>query len=150
MAHTFTNVLVHLVFSTRERGAFISDPIREQLHAYMGGILREVGVLPLMIGGTSDHVHLLTRIPSDLAIADCVRVLKANSSKWVKGKWREKRMFAWQAGYSAFSVSESNRAAVLRYIQDQVAHHTKRSFQDEFITLLQKHGVEFDDRFVWK
>jgi putative transposase len=103
-----------------------------------------------MIGGTEDHVHVLTRIPGDLSVADCVRVMKANSSKWVKQKWPERNFFGWQAGYSAFSVSESNRAAVIRYIQNQIAHHAKRSFQDEFVALLRKHGVEFDERYIWK
>ena len=94
-------------------------------------------------------VHVLMQAPADLAVADCLRVLKTNSSRWVKGKWPERRSFGWQSGYGAFSVSESNRANVIRYIQGQEQHHCQVSFQDEFLGLLRKHGVEFDERYIW-
>lgn len=119
MAHTFTNVLTHAVFSTAGRAPFLADGLRSDVHAYLGGILRELKAVPIAIGGTSDHVHLLTRLPADLALADCMRVVKANSSRWMKERRPERRDFAWQGGYGAFSVSESNRGAVIRYIQDQ-------------------------------
>lgn len=150
MAHTFTSLLTHVVFSTSERRPFISDEIRPDLHAYLGGILRNLRAAPIAIGGTSDHVHLMVRLPSDLALADCLRVLKANSSRWIKERWPERRPFSWQGGYGAFSVSESSREAVIRYIQDQEQHHRRISFQDEFLALLKKHGVEFDERYVWR
>ncbi len=150
MAHTFTNLLIHVVFSTRLREPTIGDAIRSDLQSYIGGILRELRSTPIAIGGTRDHVHLLTRLPADLALADCLRVLKTNSSRWVKEKWPERRSFAWQAGYGAFSVSASNRANVIRYIQEQEQHHRKISFQDEFLALLRKHGVEFDEHYIWQ
>ncbi len=150
MAHTFTSLLTHAVFSTSGRAPILSEAIRPDVHAYLGGILRELQAIPIMIGGTADHVHLLTRLPADLAVADCLRVVKANSSRWVKEKWPERRTFAWQGGYGAFSVSESRRAAVIRYIQDQARHHQRISFQDEFLALLKNHGVEFDERYVWR
>lgn len=150
MAHTLTNLLTHAVFSTHSRAPLLADSIRADLHAYIGGILRELRATPLAIGGTIDHVHLLARIPSDLAVADCLRVVKANSSRWVKEKWPERRFFAWQSGYGAFSVSESSRANVIRYIQEQARHHQKLSFQDEFVALLRKHGVRFDERYIWR
>jgi REP element-mobilizing transposase RayT len=150
MAHTFTNLLTHVVFSTRLRVPTIDDAIRSDLQSYIGGILRELRSTPIVIGGTRDHVHLLTRVPADLAVADCLRVLKTNSSRWVKEKWPERHTFAWQAGYGAFSVSASNRANVIRYIQEQEQHHRKISFQDEFLALLRKHGVEFDERYIWQ
>ena len=115
----------------------------------IGGILRELRATPIAVGGTTDHVHLLTRLPADLAVADCLRVIKTNSSRWVKGKWPERRSFGWQGGYGAFSVSESNRANVIRYIEGQARHHLRISFQDEFLGLLRKHGVEFDERYIW-
>ncbi len=149
MAHTFTSLLVHVIFSTRDRAPLIADVIRADLHAYLGGILRELRATPVVIGGTADHVHVLMQTPADLAVADCLRVVKANSSRWVKEKWPERRAFGWQGGYGAFSVSESSRAKVICYIQGQAGHHLKMSFQDEFLGLLRRHGVEFDERYVW-
>ena len=150
MAHTFTNLLTHMIFFTRERAPLIADAVRADLHGYLGGILRELHAIPLKIGGTMDHVHLLIRLPADLAVADCLRVIKTNSSSWVKEKWPERRSFAWQGGHGAFSVSESNRASVIRYIQGQEAHHRKITFKDEFITFLRKHRMEFDERYIWR
>ena len=124
MAHTFTSLLTHIIFSTRERAPLIADAIRTDLHAYLGGILRELRATPIVIGGTADHIHvLLQACRADFAVADCLRVLKTNSSRWVKEKWPERRSFGWQGGYGAFSVSESNRANVVRYIQGQAEHH---------------------------
>ncbi len=150
MAHTFTSILVHAVFSTSGRAPLLTDEIRPDLHAYLGGILRQLRTVPVVIGGTTDHVHLLARLPADLAVADCLRVLKTNSSRWVKERWSQRRSFAWQGGYGAFSVSESRRATVIRYIQDQEQHHRRISFQEEFLKLLRNHGVEFDERYIWQ
>jgi len=150
MAHTFTSLLTHVTFSTHGRASLIVDLIRDDLHAYLGGILRELHATPIAIGGTTDHVHLLTRLPADLAVADCLRVIKTNSSRWVKEKWPERQSFGWQGGYGAFSVSESNRANLIRYIEGQARHHLRISFQDEFLGLLRKHGVEFDERYIWR
>ncbi len=150
MAHTFTNILVHAVFSTSGRAPLLTDATRPEMHAYLGGILRQLRAVPVVIGGTADHVHLLARLPADLAVADCLRVVKANSSRWAKERWPQRRPFAWQGGYGAFSVSESRRAAVVRYIQDQEKHHRRISFQEEFLKLLRNHGVEFDERYIWQ
>ncbi len=150
MAHTFTNILVHAVFSTSGRASLLTDEIRPDVHAYLGGILRQLHAVPIAIGGTADHVHLLARLPADLAVADCMRILKANSSRWAKERWPQRRSFAWQGGYGAFSVSESRRAAVVRYIQEQEQHHRRISFQEEFLKLLKNHGVEFDERYIWQ
>ena len=141
---------MHVTFSTHGRAPIIADAIRDDLHAYLGGILRKLRVMPIAIGGTTDHVHLLTQLPADLAVSDCLRVLKTNSSRWVKERWPERRSFGWQGGYGAFSVSESSRANVIRYIQGHARHHLKISFQDEFLALLQKHGVAFDERYLWR
>ncbi len=150
MAHTFTDLLTHAVFSTSERVPFLSDAIRADVHAYIGGILRELHAIPIAIGGTSDHVHLLACLPAELAVADCLRIVKTNSSRWLKEKWPERHTFSWQRGYGAFSVSESNRGAVIRYIQDQERHHQRISFHDEFIALLKNHGVEFEEQYLWR
>jgi putative transposase len=150
MAHTFTNLLTHVVFSTSGRAPYLADGIRSDIHAYIGGILRKLKATPIVIGGTSDHVHFLIRVPADMTLADCMRVVKANSSRWLKQRWPERRAFAWQGGYGAFSVSESTRGAVIRYIEDPVQHHRRISFQDEFLVLLKRHGVDFDERYIWR
>jgi putative transposase len=150
MAHTFSSILVHAVFSTSGRLPLLGDAIRLEMHAYLGGILRGLEAVPIVVGGTADHVHLLARLPTDLAVADCLRVVKANSSRWAKERWAGRRVFAWQRGYGAFSVSESRRGAVIRYIQDQEQHHRRISFQEEFLKLLTNHGVEFDERYIWQ
>jgi len=148
MSHTFTNLLTHVIFSTRERRPFLADEIRKDVFAYAGGIVRELGGTAIMVNGTDDHVHALLVVPGNLAVAECVRLLKTNTSRWVHEKWPE-RKFAWQTGYGAFSVSESNRGQVIRYIQDQEKHHRKISFQDEFRAFLRKQGIAFDERYIW-
>jgi len=150
MAHTFTSILIHAVFSTSGRSPLPGGDLRPEMHAYLGGILRRLEAVPIVVGGTADHVHLLARLPADLAVVDCLRVVKTNSSRWAKERWPERRAFAWQGGYGAFSVSESRRAAVIRYIQDQEQHHRRISFQEEFLKLLRNHGVEFDERYIWQ
>ena len=150
MAHTFTNLLAHVVFSPSGRAPFLDDEMRSDLHAYLGGILRELHAAPVAIGGTADHVHLVIGLPADLAVSDCLRVVKTNSSRWIKERWPHRRSFAWQGGYGAFSVSESRRGAVIRYIQDQARHHRRISFQDELRALLKNHRVQFDERYMWR
>jgi len=149
MAHTFTRLLTHVIFSTAERKPVIADAIRNDLHAYLGGIVREIGGTALAIGGTSDHLHALLLLGADLNLADCLRIAKTNSSRWVHEKWPEQRDFAWQRGYGAFTVSASNVPAVIRYIGSQQDHHRHMSFQDEFLALLKRHGVAFDANHVF-
>ena len=150
MAHTYTSLLIHVIFSTSGRTPLLTGAMRLDVHAYLGGILRELDAVPIAIGGTADHVHLLTRLPANVALADCLRVVKTNSSRWVKERWPQQRKFSWQGGYGAFSVSESRRAAVIGYIRDQAQHHRRISFQDEFLALLKNHHVEFDERYLWQ
>ena len=148
--HSFSDLLVHTVFSTKERARYLDAAIRADAHAYLGGIVRELKASALIVGGTEDHVHMLLRLPSDLAVADCLRVVKTHSSRWIHERWPDRGKFAWQTGYAAFSVSESNRDAVVRYIREQQRHHRKMSFQDELRALLRKHGIGFDERYIWK
>jgi REP element-mobilizing transposase RayT len=150
MAHTYTSILVHAVFSTSGRAPLLTDDLRPEMHAYLAGILRRLEAVPIIVGGATDHVHLLARLPADLAVSDCLRMLKTNSSRWAKQRWPQRRSFAWQGGYGAFSVSESKRGAVIRYIQDQEQHHRRISFQEELLKLLKNHGVEFDERYIWQ
>lgn len=150
MAHTFTNLLTHAIFSTKDRAPFINAELKEQLFPYMIGILRELKAKTLAINGVEDHVHLLFALPPSLSIADAMRVLKTNSSRWVHETWATRRTFSWQSGYGAFSVSQSNIASVVEYIRGQEEHHRKMTFQEEFIVFLKKHGIEYDERYIWE
>jgi REP element-mobilizing transposase RayT len=149
MAHTATNVLVHFIFSTHKRSPTITSDIANDLHAYIGGIIRQIGGTALSINGTTDHVHLLVRVPTTHSVADVARLVKTNSSRWIHERWPERSDFAWQAGYGAFSVSESGVDAVRDYVSRQAEHHRKRSFQEEFILFLKKNRLEFDERYVF-
>jgi putative transposase len=149
MAHTFSNLLYHVVFGTKGREPSIDQELRPDLHAYLGGIVRELHGSPIVINGTHDHVHLLLRFPPTIALADAIRVVKTNSSKWVHEEKRRAK-FAWQSGYSAFSVSESGVPAVVKYIDQQEEHHRKKTFAEEYIEFLEKHGVSYDPRYVFE
>jgi len=141
VAHSFSRIHIHLVFSTKDRRNAIAKEWQPRLWAYLGGICRNHEIIPLAIGGTENHVHLLIQLPPTIAPAKAVALLKANSSKWMG---EQGHAFSWQEGYGAFSVSSSNLDRVIRYIQDQDAHHRKTNFEDEFRALLRKHGVEYD------
>jgi len=150
MAHSLSRLLFHVVFSTKDREPFISSDVAERLFSYIGGIIRRLDGSAILVNGSSDHVHLLVCLPPNLALSDIMRVVKANSSLWANRKLALRGRFAWQAGYAAFTVSESNCKAVTDYIAAQQAHHRKVLYQREFLTLLKKHGVQFDERYMWK
>ncbi|MCH8852208.1 MAG: transposase [Planctomycetes bacterium] len=116
---------------------------------YIGGIVRELGRTAIAVGGTADHVHVLLRLPPSVSIADAMRVVKTNSSRWVHETSPNCRSFAWQTGYGAFSVSESNRQRVSDYIANQENHHRRTSFQEEYLAFLRRHGIDYDERFVF-
>ena len=148
MADTFTNLLYHLVFSTKDRRPRITDNIRERLYEYMGGIIRGEGGCLLEIGGVPDHVHLLARFKSDVSVAEMLKRIKAKSSKWLNELPGRSVRFQWQVGYAAFSVSESRVPAVRAYIQRQPEHHARVSLRDELASLLEKNGIELDERYL--
>lgn len=149
MAHTFTNLLTHIIFSTKHRAPQIDQSLKPQLLAYMGGIVREINSAALLVNGTADHVHLLVRLPATVALADALRVIKTNSSRWVHEQGPTHSDFAWQTGYGAFSVSQSAAEAVLRYIANQEEHHRKVSFQQEMIAYLRRNKIAYDERYIW-
>lgn len=149
MNRTYSNLLVHLVFSTKNYRPLIDNEIRNELCAYFHGILKDRGCRILAANGPEDHVHLLVSLAPKVSVAEAARLLKTNSSKWVHEKWPAKRSFAWQAGYGVFSVSSSNAPDVRKYIANQRHHHKKVSFQEEFRLFLKKHGVDFDDAHIW-
>ncbi len=148
MPQTAGNLVVHLIFSTKARQPFITSKIRSDLFAYLGGIIREMRGTALIVNGTADHVHMLIRIRPVHAAAEIVRVVKANSSRWVREKWNAR--FGWQNGYGAFSVSESNVPAVSRYIATQEEHHKKLTFRQEYVVFLKKNKIPYDDRYTWE
>jgi REP element-mobilizing transposase RayT len=148
MPSTHLSLHYHLVFSTKDRVPIIVTAWRERLHAYLGGVVRNVEGVPEAIGGVADHVHLLIGLRATARLADVMRDLKAVSSRWVHDEIRE-RAFAWQEGYGAFTVSPSQRKAVREYIARQEEHHRTRTFQEEYIELLQRSGAEYDERYLW-
>ncbi len=147
MAQTLGNVVVHLIFSTKQRKPMIAADIRSDLFAYLGGIIRELRGTALIINGTCDHIHMLIRIRPADSIADIARIVKANSSGWIRKGGHAK--FAWQSGYGVFSASESRIPAITKYIAAQEEHHKKRSFQEEFVAFLKKNKVAYDKRYIW-
>jgi REP element-mobilizing transposase RayT len=148
MPSTHLSLHYHVVFSTKARAPLIAAAWRERLHAYIGGVVRNIEGVPETIGGVADHVHLLIGLRATARLADVVRDLKAVSSRWVHDEIGE-RAFAWQEGYGAFTVSASQREAVREYIARQEEHHRTRTFQEEYLELLQRSGVEFDERYLW-
>jgi putative transposase len=147
---SLAKILVHTVFSTKERRPFLRDkPVREELHRYLGGILINLECQPIIAGGVEDHVHLLCALSRTCNAADMVKELKRGSSLWLKAKKPELRDFAWQNGYGIFSVGFSQIESVQDYIAGQEEHHRKVSFQDEFRQLLRRYNIEFDERYVW-
>jgi putative transposase len=150
LAHTFTNLLAHVIFSTKDRLPLINPIIKPRLLAYMGGIIRTLDGIAIAIDGTADHVRLLIKQPTTVTMADLMRTLKTNASRWVHETWPSEHAFAWQTGYGAFSVSQSNADTVRDYIANQEDHHRAVSFQEEFITFLKRHGIEYDERYIWE
>ena len=149
MAHTYTNLLIHALFSTKNRQPALDEELKSRLYPYMAGIITQLKGRPVIINGPKDHVHLLFVLPAALSLADLMEKLKANSSKWVHEEFPQFSNSAWQKGYTAFSVSQSNFAAVKRYIAKQEEHHRKLTYQEEVLALLKKHGVQYDPRYVF-
>lgn len=149
MPKSYTNLLTHVVFSTKDRVPSIHADFRSDLFAYMGGIIRELNGKAFIINGTSDHVHIAMMLEAEPSVREAMRVVKANSSRWLHEQYPQHRRFAWQSGYGAFSVSKSNLSTVIRYIERQEEHHGKMDLKTEFIRLLKAHGVDYDERFIW-
>ena len=146
MSHTYVQNVIHVVFSTKERRKQIPGEMKERFWSYMVGVCRHERIFVHAIGGMEDHAHLLLQIPPTMALADGVREIKTNSSSWMKEFVDD---FAWQQGYSGFGVSKSNIPTVVRYIKNQERHHRKMTFEEEFRALLEKHGIEFDPKYMF-
>ncbi len=148
MGHTYTALQYHIVFATKDRVPSIQPNIQTRLYEYIGGIVRGENGIPIAIGGMPDHIHLLASLHPTTSLADMLRRIKANSSKWVHENMPEMHAFAWQAGYAAFTVSRSILGDVEAYIRNQQTHHATLSFEDEFVAFLERHGIEYDERYV--
>jgi REP element-mobilizing transposase RayT len=149
MPQSIARVNIHLIFSTKHRAPFITDDVRPALHRYLAATLREINCPSALINSVEDHVHILFELHRTITIAKAVEEIKKSSSKWLKTQAPALATFAWQSGYGAFSVSESNVDTVREYIARQQEHHQRKSFQDEYREFLSRHNAEFDERYVW-
>src|SRR6266576_4230478 len=143
--HSFTSSLIHCVWSTKNRESSLNPQLRERLWPYLGGIAKQNKIKPLAIGGAGDHVHILISLPSTLSIAKAAQLLKGNSSKWIRETFPKLRSFAWQEGYGAFSVGVSGVDTTVAYIRNQAEHHRTRSFREEYMAMLKKHGFAYEE-----
>jgi REP element-mobilizing transposase RayT len=149
MPHSYTSQLIHCVFSTKERRPIITPALFERLIPYIGGIARANAMVLIGAGGIEDHMHLLILLPKTLSISKAMQLIKGGSSKWIHDTFPEHRLFEWQEGYGAFSVSTSNKSRVISYINNQREHHNKEDFRSEFIRFLNAHEIEYDERYVF-
>ena len=149
MANTYTSLLYHVVFSTKNRERWIKPGIEERVWAYLGGIAREHDMVAQQIGGIEDHVHLVLGMRASMGLSKAVQLLKGASSKWMNETFPELRGFAWQDGYGAFTVSKSQLEAAIEYVVHQREHHGMRTFQEEYRAMLELHDIKFDERYVW-
>ena len=149
MPQSLARLHIHLVFSTKNRERIITDAVRSPLHAYMATVLQNLGCAPVLINSVEDHAHLLFDLARTISISQAVEDVKKSSSKWIKTQGPEFAGFAWQAGYGAFAVSESNVETVRTYIANQREHHRTKTFQEEYRAFLERHKVAFDERYVW-
>ncbi len=149
MPQSLSFVIIHLIFSTKNRELFLSSDTRAPMHAYLATVVRDMGCECYCVGGISDHVHLAIRLSRTTTQAALVEHLKTSSSKWVKAEFPARRSFSWQRGYGCFSISPGDLEALRNYIQDQEQHHKKMSFQDEFRMFLEKYNMNYDEAYVW-
>jgi putative transposase len=146
--HSFTSILIHCIWSTKNREPYLSSDLRNRLWPYLGGIARENKIKALAIGGMDDRVHMLISLPTTLSLAKALQLLKGNSSKWIHEKFPKLHPFEWQEEYGAFSIGISAVDDTVRYIRNQAEHHRKRSFREEFVAMLRRHSLDYDERML--
>jgi len=149
MSQSLVKNLIHLTFSTKGRAPLIKDDVRTELHKYMTGVFRDWECPAIAVSSVEDHVHVLFCLSKNLALKKIIEEVKRSSSRWIKSKGARYRTFYWQAGYGAFSISQSAVPNVIRYIENQKEHHRRRSYQDEFRELCRRYEVEIDERYCW-
>jgi putative transposase len=149
MPQSLSKILLHLVFSTKNREPWIAEPVRAKLHAYLAGACRALGSEAYRVGGTDNHVHVGCALPRTVTVSTLLEEIKKSSSQWMKQQDGVAEGFCWQAGYAAFSLGQSQLPALLRYIDNQQEHHRVRTFDQELIEILKRYGVDYDDRYLW-
>ena len=149
MPQSLSNILVHLIFSTKDRQPWLGKDVREKAHAFLAGAVRQCECEAYRVGGVADHVHLAVRLSRTLSVADLVKETKTASSKWLKTQNAKLTGFSWQQGYGVFSVGMSQKDTLLQYIDNQEEHHRTHTFQDEYRAFLKKYKIDYDERYVW-
>ena len=149
MPRSYTNLIYHIIFATKDRKPLITNECEERLYEYIGGIIRGLGGILLMINGVEDHVHILAKLRPDKSVSDVLRDLKSNASGWMHDVFPDAKDFSWQNGYAAFSVGPSDIDRIKKYIANQKIHHAGQSFEDEFVEILTGHEIEVDRRYLW-
>ena len=149
MANTFTSLHYHVIFSTKNREPWISHEFENRVWSFLGGIARENKMKAIQVGGMPDHIHLVLGLPASMAISKAVQLIKGGSSKWIKEELPTMRGFAWQDGYGAFTVSKSNLPDTVGYVQKQAEHHRVKTFQEEFLVFLDRHGIDYNEKYLW-
>jgi REP element-mobilizing transposase RayT len=149
MPQSLSNILIHLIWSTKDRHPWLDPAIRDKMHAFLAGAVRRLDSEAYRVGGVADHVHLAVRLSRTLPVADLVKEVKTASSKWLKDQDPAYLGFHWQQGYGAFSVGMKQRETLFRYIDTQEAHHSRRTFQNEYRDFLRRYGIDYDERYVW-
>jgi REP element-mobilizing transposase RayT len=149
MANTYTSLHYHIVFSTKNREPWFTPANEGRIWEYLGGIAREAGMKALQVGGFNEHIHMLLALPPTIGVSKAVQLLKGGSSRWIHEEFDDMAMFGWQDGYGAFTVGMSQISQTALYIQCQREHHRLKTFQEEYVVFLDKHGVSFDERYVW-
>lgn len=149
MSHTCVSQLLHCVFSTKERRRIIKPDLQARLWPYLAGIAHKNRMKAISIVGVEDHVHLLLSLPATISISKAMQLIKGGSSKWIHDTFPEHRLFSWQEGYGAFSIGVADVERTVAYIENQGEHHRRRDFKEEFLSFLNKHGIEYDERYLW-
>ena len=149
MPQSLSKILLHLVFSTKNRTPWLKNSLRLKIHAYIAEVCRNNGSEAYRVGGIADHIHIACTLPRTLTISKLLEEIKRSSSAWIKQQDSSCKNFSWQAGYGAFSLGQSQLSSLIGYIDKQVEHHCHRSFREEFIDFLQKYGVAYDERYLW-
>ena len=149
MPQSLSRVIIHLIFSTKDRHPWLGPEVRQRMHGYLATVCRDLGGETYRVGGMADHVHIVTTLPRAISQAELVEKAKTSSSAWIKTLGSSYAQFHWQRGYGAFSVSPSQLAEVVRYVENQDEHHRTRTFQEELREVLRKHNLPFDERYVW-